>query len=212
MNIFARIFGKSQDKSMQNKSMQNKSKPNTIDVLSDLKHQLVILEKRAELLNNKIHICNANAKQKANTDKNGALIELKRKKKMEMEINNLQGIVLTIENQISSLESATINKYVISAIKNGKECIDNTNKEIDVDDVSDLFDEIEEQHEIANNISEIMSRPMKSLLEDDDILNELEILKAEESPKLVLPSVPTHILIQEKENIEINKLMESMSA
>ena len=186
MNFLARIFGKpidnSQNKSMhdklfKDKGSRRKATQNTIDVLADLKHQLVILEKRTLLLTGKIQICNNNAKQKANSDKNGALIELKRKKKMESDVENLRGIALTIENQISALESATINKYVITAIKNGKDCIDNANNEMDVDEVSELFDEIEEQQEIANNISEIMARPMKALLDDDDLMNELEMMK-----------------------------------
>ena len=55
----------------------------------------------------------------AKRDKKGALMALKRKKLYEKEIVKYQGARLTLEQQIISLESATINVETFKAMSTG---------------------------------------------------------------------------------------------
>lgn len=184
--------------------------PLPVDTIKMLRDNLLVLEKREEHIQKKIEMALTEAKMKsAKKDKNGALFALKRKKMYEAEVSKLQGARITLDSQILALESAAVNIETFKAMKSGANAMKGLRGDIDSDKVDDIMDEIQEEKDIHDSISEAISRPGQDLFNDEDLLEELaelEALDAEEqelevaqpparqvAPPSVfnLPSVPT---------------------
>ena len=124
-NLFS--FGKSSSAAAATKKENAKSNESTINALHD---QIELLEKRNEFIKLKQQKLLVEAKTKLNAgDKKGALLILNQKKKVEEEIEKNQGSQLLLENQLSALESATMNKQVIESLMRGNISIKKINKE-----------------------------------------------------------------------------------
>jgi charged multivesicular body protein 4 len=189
-----------------------------VDTFKLMRDNLDLLEKREEHLNKKIEMAIAEAKQKSlKKDKNGALFALKRKKLLEAEISKIQGARITLDSQILSLESASVNVEVFKAVKAGAGAMKAIRGNIDADKVEEIMEDIEEEKDIHNSISEAISRPGRDIFDDEDLLNELaelEALDAEEkmlsNPTITnattesvfkLPSVPTSGIVSKTQAI-----------
>lgn len=165
--------------------------PHPVDTIKMLRDNLLVLEKREEHIQKKIEMALTEAKQKsAKKDKNGALFALKRKKMYEAEVSKLQGARITLDSQILALESAAVNIETFKAMKSGANAMKGLRGDIDSDKVDDIMDEIQEEKDIHDSISEAISRPGQDLFNDEDLLEELaelEALDAEEQELEVLP-------------------------
>ncbi len=137
----------------------------------------------------------AEAKKKlAAKDKKSALFAMKRKKMYEAEIEKIMGSKMTLETQIMSLESSVQNMETFKAMRAGKEAMARVRKGIDVDNVDDVMDDIREEMETANEISEAIGRPVEdSAFDDEDLLNELNELEEADLEEQMLsePKVAT---------------------
>lgn len=150
-----------------------------VDTIAKLRDSLSILEKREEHIGKKIESSLAEAKLRSQKkDKNGALFALKRKKMYEAEVSKLQGARITMENQILALESASVNIETFRAMKNGASAMKNMRGDIDADKVDDIMDELAEEKEIQDAISDAISRPGQEMFNDEDLLDELAELDA----------------------------------
>ena len=143
-------------------------------------------------------------KKLAAKDKKSALFAMKRKKMYEAEIEKIQGSKMTLETQIMSLESSVQNMETFKAMKAGQTAMKNIRQNVDVDNVDDIMDDIREEMETANEISEAIGRPIDDMAYDDEELlnelNEMEELELEEEllskpaavqqPGYSLPSAP----------------------
>lgn len=180
--------------------------PNPMETIKVLRDNLVVLEKREEHIQKKIESALQEAKVKSQKkDKNGALFALKRKKMYEAEISKLQGARITLDSQILALESAAVNIETFRAMKAGAGAMKNMRGDIDADKVDEIMDDIQEEKDVHDAISEAISRPGQDMFDDEDLLNELAELDALEmedaaltTPQTVpqtvfnLPSVPTN--------------------
>lgn len=83
----------------------------------------------------------------------------------------LQGARITLENQSLALESAAINIQVFKTVELGTKAMKQTRGNIDADKIDELMDDMEEEKETADQISEAISRPAQDLF-DDVRLNE----------------------------------------
>ena len=166
--------------------------PHPVDTIKMLRDNLLVLEKREEHIQKKIEMALTEAKQKsAKKDKNGALFALKRKKMYEAEVSKLQGARITLDSQILALESAAVNIETFKAMKSGANAMKGLRGDIDSDKVDDIMDEIQEEKDIHDSISEAISRPGQDLFNDEDLLEELaelEALDAEEQELEVQPA------------------------
>lgn len=179
-----------------------------VDTIKLLRDNLVVLEKREEHIGKKIEAALQEAKLKSQKkDKNGALFALKRKKMYENEVAKLQGARITLDSQILALESAAVNLETFKAMQAGAGAMKNMRGNIDADKVDEMMDDIQEEKDIHDQISEAISRPGQDLFNDEDLLNELAELESLEleadelaapapvqaAPQSVfnLPSVPT---------------------
>jgi charged multivesicular body protein 4 len=184
------LFGKKK----QNAAAPAPSPMETIKVLRD---NLVVLEKREEHITKKIESALADAKAKSQRkDKNGALFALKRKKMYESEIAKLQGARITLDSQILALESAAVNIETFRAMKAGAGAMKGMRGDIDADKVDDIMDEIQEEKDVHDAISEAISRPGQDMFSDEDLLNELAELDALDMEEAVMQKpaeVPTTV-------------------
>ncbi|KAI0240854.1 Charged multivesicular body protein 4b [Lamellibrachia satsuma] len=136
-----------------------------------------------------------------------ALQALKRKKRYEKQLTQIDGTLSTIEFQREALENSSTNTEVLKVMGDAAKALKTAHKNMDVDDVHDLMDEVAEQQEIANEISEAISSPVGfgQDADEDDLLAELEELEQEALDEQLLevgpaaaaelPSVPTGELV-----------------
>ena len=117
-----------------------------------------------------------------------ALQALKRKKRYETQLNQIDGTLTTLEYQREALENANTNTAVLKTMGEAAKAFKSAHLELDIDKVQDLKDEIAEQQELANEISDVISRPigMDAQIDEDDLLRELEELEQEDLDEKML--------------------------
>jgi len=156
------------------------------------------LNKKVEHLEAKINEETAIARRDARTNKRNALNALKRKKRLEKTLQQIDGTLTTLEYQREALQNAAMNGQAFTALKGATNALKNVHKELDVDSVQDIMDELAEQHELSNEIANAISSPVGFGAEIDEfeLENELAQLEQEAIAKdmahIDLPTVPAH--------------------
>lgn len=159
-----------------------KSGSSTVHTIGRLKKSQNTLEQREKHLETQIRRCLVQAKEKMRKkDKRGAMFQLKRKKMLQKNLDNLQGMRLNIEQQIMTLESAATTSVVVDSLSTARDEMKNLNKKVNVDNLEDLRDDLDEATADQEDITNILSDPMTGDLEDDDeLLAELDGMEDEE--------------------------------
>jgi len=157
------------------------SRTGTANTVVNLRESIATQEKREQHLEKKMEQLTAEAKAKmAKKDKKGALFALKRKKMYEAEIDKIANIKMTLETQVMNLESAAQNAETFKAMNQGKNAMSNIREDTNIDKVDDLMDEIKEEMEMADEISNALAQPVDPLMDEDDLLAELQEMEAED--------------------------------
>ncbi|XP_030044136.1 charged multivesicular body protein 4a [Microcaecilia unicolor] len=191
MSGFARLFGKG-------KNGKGKS-PSPQEAIQKLRETEEILVKKQEFFEQKIQQEVTTAKKHGTKNKRAALQALKRKKRYEQQLNQIDGTLSTIEFQRESLENATTNTEVLKTMSEAARAMKEAHQHMDIEKVDDLMADITEQQEIAQEISDAISRPVGfgDDIDEDDLLAELEELEQEDLEHELLsvgeedlPSVP----------------------
>lgn len=147
-------------------------------VIASIRNNLDMLDKREQHIQKRIEQAVVEARAKAaKKDKNGALFCLKRKKLYEQEVSKLQGARITLENQALALESASVNIEVFKTVEAGTKAMKQVRGNIDADKIDDLMDDMAEEKETADQISDAISRPAQDLFDDEELMNELAELE-----------------------------------
>ncbi|SMN18836.1 similar to Saccharomyces cerevisiae YLR025W SNF7 One of four subunits of the endosomal sorting complex required for transport III (ESCRT-III) [Maudiozyma saulgeensis] len=131
-----------------------------------------------------------------------ALNSLKKKKIYENQLNKLDGQIDSLEQQLFSIESANLNLETLRAMKQGSKAMKAIHTGMDIDKVDETMDDIREQVELGEEISDAISRPMYSGMNDideDELDEELDMLAQEETAKQI-GNIPI------TEPIETNKI------
>ena len=123
---------------------------------------------------------------------------MKRKKLHDAELAKIENVKMTLETQCINLESASQNKDTFIAMKEGKNAMSKIRDEIGIERVDELMDDIREEMEAAQDISDAIAAPVDPLAGDEDeLLAELEQMGADDleaellsTPGVSLPSVP----------------------
>ena len=103
MSMFAKMFGKGdKDKAMT-----------TGEAIQKLRENEEMLMKKQEHLEKKVETEVSTARKNAKTNKRVALAALKRKKRYEKQLQQLDGTLTTLEQQREALESANTNTAVL---------------------------------------------------------------------------------------------------
>ncbi|CAF1076192.1 unnamed protein product [Rotaria sordida] len=191
INAFQRIF----DFGSKKDDTKNVSSSDAIKRLSDVEE---MLNKKQQHLESQIEGEKATAiRYSKQGNKRGALMALKRKKKCEKTLLQLDGTLTTLETQREYLQNASTNMDVLRVMRQAASALKKTNQNLDVDQVHDLMDDLSEQHTVAEEIANAISSPVGSsdLYNDADLERELELLAQEEIKEDMmnigpLPDVP----------------------
>ncbi|TPX30292.1 hypothetical protein SmJEL517_g06120 [Synchytrium microbalum] len=162
---------------------------------------------------------------------------LKRKKVYEEQITKIMGSRMTLETQMMSIESANVNLETMEAMRQGAAAMKQVHGKMDIKKVDQVMDDIRDQMDLANEISDAISQPVGYGMEfDDDELNqeldELEQLELDEKlldtsspqaninnapavpntiPAIAQPPRPARVQVQDDEDAELAELKASMA-
>ena len=169
MSFFGKLFGKGSDK----------DPVTTGEAIQKLRETEEMLMKKQDFLEKKIEQEVTTAKKNAKTNKRAALQALKRKKRYDKQLQQIDGTLSTIEMQREALEGANTNTAVLETMNNAAKALKVANNKLDVDQVKrkyqlklvsfiiifflqvhDMMDDIAEQQDVAKEISEAISNPV----------------------------------------------------
>lgn len=177
MSFFKNLFG-------GKKAETGPTASESVQKLRDTENMML---KKQEFLEQKLEQELKIAKENATSNKRVALQALKRKKRYEQQLEQLQGTLTTIETQREALENANTNAAVLETMKGAADALKKTHKDMNVDNVHEMMDDIAEQNDVANEISNaISSGIISSGVDDDELAKELEELEQEELDKDLL--------------------------
>lgn len=186
MNSFKSLFGKAAPKTTPK------------DAILKIRENIDLLDKREKYLQTKIQAELATAKENATKNKKFALMALKRKKLYEDQIEKILNSKMMLETQVLTIESANVNLETMNAMKAGAEGLKGIHGTMDINKVDSIKDDIAEQMDLANEISEAISQPVAGIgmeFDEDELDAELELLQTEEiESKYIIdaPSVPAN--------------------
>ena len=161
----------------------------------ELREHIQMLHKKRSHLEQQIADQDALARKHISTNKALAKNALKRKKGYETNLMKIENQIDTLETQLTSIEGANLNLETMKAMKQGAQAMKQIHGEDDVDKVETTMDDIREQVELADEISDAISRPVGTEYVDEDELDEeLAMLQEEEQQekkqKVVSKPVP----------------------
>lgn len=147
----------------------------------ELREHIQMLNKKRSHLELQIAEQELLARKYISSNKAMAKNALKRKKGYEGNLMKIENQIDSLETQLTAIESANLNLETMKAMKQGALAMKQIHGEYDVDKVENTMDDIREQVELAEEISEAISRPVGAEYVDEDELDEeLAALQAEE--------------------------------
>uniref|UniRef100_A0A3Q0TEK4 Charged multivesicular body protein 4Bb n=1 Tax=Amphilophus citrinellus TaxID=61819 RepID=A0A3Q0TEK4_AMPCI len=179
MSVFGKIFGGG-GKSGKGPSPQ--------EAIQKLRETEEMLTKKQEFLEKKIEQELQTAKKNGTKNKRAALQALKRKKRYEKQLEQIDGTLSTIEFQREALENANTNTEVLKNMGFAAKAMKSAHENMDIDKVDELMQDITEQQELAQEISDAISKPVGfgEEFDEDELLAELDELEQEELDKNLL--------------------------
>ncbi|KAI1786690.1 Snf7-domain-containing protein [Ganoderma leucocontextum] len=171
------------------------AKQSSRDAIVTLRQQLQMIEKKEDYLQKKIDEEMKKAKQNAVSNKPAATAALRRKKVSEQELDKLQNTRFQLEMQVNTLESASFNAETMAAMKKAAGALKDMHGKLTIGTVDETMTEIQEQTQLANEVSEAISSNIYAggEIDDDELKQELADLEQEElDAKLMQDHVPVH--------------------
>lgn len=148
----------------------------------ELREHIQMLNKKRNHLELQIAEQELLARKYISSNKAMAKNALKRKKGYESNLMKIENQIDSLETQLTAIESANLNLETMKAMKQGASAMKQIHGEYDVDKVENTMDDIREQVELAEEISEAISRPVGAEYVDEDELDEeLAALAAEQN-------------------------------
>uniref|UniRef100_A0A8C5XJ05 Charged multivesicular body protein 4b n=1 Tax=Microcebus murinus TaxID=30608 RepID=A0A8C5XJ05_MICMU len=175
MSVFGKLLGAGGGKA-------SKGGPTPQEAIQPLRDTEEMLSKKQEFLEKKIEQELMAAKKHGTKNKHAALQALKRTKRYEKQLAQIDGTLSTIEFQQEALENVLKNMgYAAKAMKAA-------HHNMDIDKVDELMQDIADQQELAEEISTAISKPVGfgEEFDEDELMAELEELEQEELDKNLL--------------------------
>ncbi|KZV97914.1 hypothetical protein EXIGLDRAFT_669778 [Exidia glandulosa HHB12029] len=190
------------------------------DAIVSLRTQLTIVEKKADFLTARMDEQLAIAKANAVTDKSAGMAALRRRKMFEKDLTALDGMRVTLESQIQAIESANLNAETMHAMRKAAEAMKIIHGTLNIGNVERTMDSLNEQTQLAEDISAAITELGKSStvdIDEDDLARELEALETEQLdmvlppsttsvPAVALPSAPTERITDRQAREETEEL------
>ncbi|KAF2719700.1 Snf7-domain-containing protein [Polychaeton citri CBS 116435] len=164
------------------------------NAILELRGTLDMLTKREKHLTNQMDEQDNVARKNVTANKKLAMAALRRKKAYEHQLEQTSAQMLTVEREISSIETANINKETLNAMKNASAAMKDIHGGFTVDKVDETMQELADQHAIAEEISEALTQPgMADAADEMDLEKELEDMEQEQlDDRMKETSVPVH--------------------
>ncbi|XP_070796574.1 charged multivesicular body protein 4c [Pituophis catenifer annectens] len=199
---------------------KGKGGPTPQEALARLRETEEMLIKKQEYLEARVAKELALAKKYGTRDKRAALQALKRKKRYEKQLTQIDGTLSTIEFQREALENSYTNTEVFKNMGYAAQAMKKVHENMDLDKIDDMMQDITEQQDIAQEITEALTRRVGDDFDEDELLAELEELEQEElnnkMKNVHLPSVPATPLpshpASSKKRVEDDEDMQQLAA
>ena len=191
--MFSRLFGQAP------KQQKIKTSITVNDGIQKIKKTDDTINKKVTFLEKQIQKLENEAKElirrKTGNNRKRALGKLKLKKLKEKELSKLMGMQFNLSVQQNALENASINTLVVASMQTANDAFKKIKKDINIDDVDELVEDLNEQHDLMEEVSNALGEPLFNTdLDEDELLAELDELEELEADQLLLPSVPeTHL-------------------
>lgn len=106
---------------------------------------------------------------------------LRRKKALEHQLEQTSAQMMTLEREISSIETANINKETLEAMKNAAKAMKQIHGPMNVETVDQIMEDLREQHAVGEEIAEAISgNALGNAVDEDELDEELAELQQEE--------------------------------
>lgn len=187
------------------------NKPTTLDAINGLKNTLHLLDIREANISKQIESLQLEAKNFIkNRQKDKALNNLKRKKMLETERESLFGTRLNVDTQRMILENVNFNSEIFKNLKIANTVLEKT--KVDINEVEQVTDDLQDNISIVQEVSELLSKPIGPIYDDDLLIQELKSEIEQEEMNTIhntinkLPKVPTHVPATNQTESEIEQL------
>lgn len=163
---------------------------NTIQSLNDQEEQL---EKRKALVEKKVEAELEKAKAYTKAGKKPMALQcLKKKKLLENEVANLDNMIMRVIEQRVMLEGQRATVEVVSAMHNAAVTAKENMKEMKIENVDKVLDEINEVADDMRAINDVFNQAtgIGADLDEDELLNELEEMEAQQLEEELLQPAP----------------------
>lgn len=112
-------------------------------------------------------------------NRSGALHQMRLKKMYEREISKIESIKFNIESNILHMESMCVMMETVSTVKDTSSYVQLINKNIDVDRLEGMIEEISEQRDTSHDIESILSQGNDEHYDEDELLRELQDMETD---------------------------------
>lgn len=130
---------------------------------------------------------------------------MKKKQYYDQQAKVYDGMILNMEKASMAMESTATTVQVAKTMKEGTLGMKAILKQVNIDDVDTIADDLDDSMREANEMSNALSRPMGNVdpEEDDLILAEMEKWEIKEEEKVIsLPDLPQKKPINEKKGVK----------
>jgi len=174
-----------------------------------LRSTLEMLSKREKHLQNQMDEQDAIARKHVSTNKNIAKAALRRKKAFEHQLEQTSAQMMTVEREISSIETANINKETLDAMRGAQQAMKKIHGDLSIEKVDQTMEDLREQHAIGEEIADALTQgnAMQGV-DEDELDEELAELQQEELDNKMLKTgnVPVSDQIHRLPNAAVGEL------
>lgn len=156
--------------------------------IDNLKEMEELLVRKQLFLEEKVQNELVLAKKYGKSNQRQALAALRRKKIHELDLEKVDSMLMKLEGQRTALENAGHNVAVMKVLEYTNKVLKGANKNLDIDKVNDIMDEISEGLAVSDEVAAAISRPIDQVADEDELMSELMELEAEK--KSEVPAVP----------------------
>ncbi|KAI9658152.1 MAG: ESCRT-III subunit protein snf7 [Alyxoria varia] len=151
------------------------------DAILKLRSTLEMLTKREKHLQNQMDEQDNIARKYVNSNKPAAKAALRRKKQFEHNLEQTSAQIMTVEREISSIETANINKETLDAMKNASTAMKQIHGGMTIDKVDSTMEDLRDQHAISEEINEALQQGAQAnAMDEDELDEELQELQQEQ--------------------------------
>jgi len=150
------------------------------NAIINLREQLDMLSKRERHLEQQVAEQDAVARKNVSTNKQIARAAILRKKAHEKSLLNTQNQITTLEQQIYSLEAATLNFETLRVMKDAGLAMKAVHGDMDIDKVEETMETIRESAAVVSEIGDAITKVNFGLeIDEDEVAKDLEDLEQE---------------------------------